>query len=44
MARTIVRMIALPSFALVVALGAAWQAQAADAKAPYPSMVPIDRY
>jgi hypothetical protein len=38
MARTIVRMIALPSFALAVVLSAAWLAQAQDAKAPYPSM------
>jgi len=32
------------SFALVVLLAAAWQAQAQDAKAPYPSMVPLDQY
>jgi hypothetical protein len=37
-------MIALRSFAMVVALGAAWQAQAQDAKGPYPSMAPLDRY
>jgi len=37
-------MIALRSFALVVVLGAAWQAQAQDAKAPYPSMAPLDLY
>jgi hypothetical protein len=32
------------SFALVVVLTAAWQAQAQDAKAPYPSMAPLDQY
>ncbi len=35
---------ALRSFALVVLLGAAWRAQAQDAKAPYPSMAPLDQY
>jgi hypothetical protein len=30
--------------ALVVLLGAAWQAQAQDSKAPYPSMAPLDQY
>jgi hypothetical protein len=44
MQRKILRMIALRSFALVVVLGAAWQAQAQDAKAPYPSMAPLDLY
>jgi hypothetical protein len=44
MARTIVRMIALRSLALAVVLGAAWQAQAQDAKAPYPSMATIEQY
>jgi len=34
----------LRSFALVVVLGVAWQAQAQGAKAPYPSMAPLDRY
>ena len=38
------RTIALRGFALVVALGAAWQAQAQDAKAPYPSMAPLNQY
>jgi len=38
----IVKTIALGSFALVVLLSAAWQAQ--DAKAPYPSMAPLDQY
>lgn len=32
------------AIALVVALGVAWQARAADAKAPYPSMAPLDQY
>src|SRR5258705_1507377 len=44
MQRRIVRKIALRSFALIVVLGASWQAQAQDAKAPYPSMAPLDQY
>src|SRR4029077_11443220 len=36
--------IGLTSFELVVMLAAAWQAQAQDAKAPYPSMAPLDQY
>jgi len=44
MKRKIIRTIALGSFALVVALGAAWQAHAQDAKAPYPNMAPVDQY
>ncbi len=44
MKREILRSIALRSFALVVVLGAAWQAQAQDAKAPYPNMAPLDQY
>jgi hypothetical protein len=36
--------IAIKSFALVVVLGATWQAQAQDAKAAYPSMGPLDQY
>ncbi len=36
--------IALLSFAVVAVLVAAWQAQAQDAKAPYPSMAPLDQY
>jgi hypothetical protein len=36
--------IALTSFALVVMLAAGWQAQAEDAKTPYPSMAPLDQY
>src|SRR5258708_25360648 len=34
----------LTSFALVVMLAAACQGQAQDAKTPYPSMAPLDRY
>src|SRR5580693_7196412 len=30
--------------ALVISLSVAWQAQAADAKAPYQSMAPLDQY
>ena len=46
MKRKIVRTIALGSFALGVLLSTAWQgqAQAQDAKAPYPSMAPLDQY
>src|SRR6202795_4182419 len=44
MQRKILRTIALASFALVVGLGAAGQAQAQDVKAPYPNMVPLDQY
>jgi hypothetical protein len=44
MNRKMVKTIALGSFALVVVLGAVWQARAQDAKAPYPSMAPIDQY
>jgi hypothetical protein len=36
--------IALTSFALLVMLAAARHAQAQDAKAPYPSMAPLDQY
>src|ERR1700683_2088101 len=44
MKRKIIRRIALGSFALGVVLGAAWQAHAQDAKAPYPNMAPVDQY
>jgi len=44
MKRKIVRTITLRSFTLIVVLGAAWQALAQDAKAPYPSMAPLDQY
>jgi hypothetical protein len=44
MKRQIFRMIKAKSFALVVLLGVAWQAQAQDAKTPYPSMAPLEQY
>jgi hypothetical protein len=44
MKRKMVRTIALRSFALAVALGAAGQVLAQDAKAPYLSMVPLNQY
>ncbi|HEV3254345.1 MAG TPA: hypothetical protein VG033_08055 [Candidatus Acidoferrales bacterium] len=44
MQRMILRTIALASFALLVALGAAGRAQAQDVKAPYPNMAPLDQY
>ena len=44
MKRKIGRTITLGSFALVVMLGAAWQAHAQDAKTPYPAMAPVDQY
>jgi hypothetical protein len=44
MNRKLVKTIALGTFALVVAPGAWGQAQAADAKTPYPSMAPLDQY
>ena len=44
MKRKALRTFAVRSFAWVVVLGAAWQAQAQDIKAPYPSMAPLDQY
>src|SRR5467141_3685768 len=44
MQRKALRTIALRSFAPVVVLAAAWQVQAQDANAPYPSMAPLDQY
>ena len=44
MKRKIVRTITLRSFTLIIVLGAACQAPAQDAKAPYPSMAPFDQY
>jgi len=38
------RTIALRSFVLVAALGAAWQTRAQDPKTSYPSMAPVDQY
>ncbi len=40
----IVVTIVLRSFALIAVLAAAWQAQAADAKTPYPNMAALDQY
>jgi len=42
--REIVRTIALPVIVLAVVLSAARPVQAQDAKAPYPSMAPIEQY
>jgi hypothetical protein len=44
MNRKVTRTIALGTFALVVVLGGWGQAPAQDAKAPYPSMAPLDQY
>jgi hypothetical protein len=44
MKRKALRAIALRSLVLVVVVAAAWQTQAQDAKAPYPSMAPLDQY
>ncbi len=44
MKRKIVRTITLPVFVLAVGLSAAWPEQAQDAKAPYPSMAPMEQY
>jgi hypothetical protein len=44
MNRKALRTIALRSIGPFIVLGAAWHAQAQDAKAPYPSMAPLDQY
>jgi len=44
MKRQRIKTITLRYFALVVLLAAAWQAQADDAKSPYPSMAPLEQY
>jgi len=44
MKRQIFRMIKVKSFALVVLLGVAWQAQGQEAKTLYPSMAPLEQY
>jgi hypothetical protein len=36
--------IVLATFALALVLGGAWQVEAQDPKAPYPSMAPLDQY
>lgn len=40
----IIRTVAIGSFALVAVLSVAWSAQAQDAKAPYPTMAPLEQY
>ena len=44
MKRKTLRNIVLRSAVLAVMVAAAWQAQAQDAKTPYPSMAPLDQY
>ncbi len=44
MDQQIVKMIAWGAFALVIALGECWPAQAQDTKATYASMAPLDQY
>jgi len=44
MKQKILRATTVRSLALVIMLGAAWQAQAQDAKAPYPTMAPLEQY
>src|SRR6202047_2415220 len=44
MKRKTVKMMAFAFFALALALGAARQARAQDAKNPYPNMAPLDQY
>ena len=44
MKRKILRTITVSTCALVIMLGAAWHARAQDAKAPYPTMAPLEQY
>ncbi|MEO6816721.1 MAG: hypothetical protein ABI177_08455, partial [Edaphobacter sp.] len=44
MKRKTFRTMLLGIFVLVLGLGGGWQAQAQVAKAPYPSMAPLDQY
>jgi hypothetical protein len=44
MNQSTVKVIALGAVVLAVGLGACWQAQAQDAKTPYPTMLPLDQY
>jgi hypothetical protein len=44
MNRKMTETIAWGTFTLAVVLGASWQAQAQEAKAPYPTMAPLDQY
>jgi hypothetical protein len=40
----ILRTVAVTSLGLAIIFGAAWQAQTQDAKAPYPTMAPLEQY
>ncbi len=42
--RKALRAVALRGFVMVVMVAASWQAQAQDAKTPYPKMAPVDQY
>ena len=44
MKRKLIERMLARALALVVVLGACWQAQAQDAKTPYPGMAPLDQY
>src|SRR5437016_633207 len=44
MQRKILSTITVSTCALVIMIGAAWQARAEDAKAPYPTMAPLEQY
>lgn len=44
MKRKMLRTITVRTCALVIMLGAAWQARAQDAKAPYSTMAPLEQY
>src|SRR5277367_2222309 len=44
MSRKIIKTVVPGTFALAVLLGWAWQAQAQDTKAPYPTMAPLEQY
>ena len=44
MKRKMLRTITVRTCALVIMFGAAWQARAEDAKAPYPTMAPLEQY
>jgi len=44
MKRTFQGALLLGKHRLVVLLGASWQAQAQDTKAPYPNMVTLEQY
>jgi len=44
MSAKILRTVAVRSLGLAIIFGAAWQAEAQDAKAPYPTMAPLEQY